>query len=79
MRRGHAIIAGAMAPIAIDPSTRRSTATWLGRGLLFVAVVFLLEHARPLLLPIAIAVVFTFVLAGPVRHLRRAGIPEYLA
>ncbi|MDQ6638716.1 MAG: AI-2E family transporter [Pseudomonadota bacterium] len=67
-----------MAPIAIDPSARRNATTWLGRGLLFVAIVFLLEHARPLLLPIAIAIVFTFVLAAPVRALRRAGIHEYI-
>lgn len=67
-----------MAPIAIDPSTRRNATTWLGRGLLFVAIVFLLEHARPLLLPVTIAIVFTFVLAAPVRALRRAGIHEYI-
>jgi predicted PurR-regulated permease PerM len=45
---------------------------WLGRGLLFVAVVLLLEHARPLLLPVTIAIVFTFVLSAPVRLLRRS-------
>ena len=28
---------------------------WLGRGLLFIAIVLLLEHARPLLLPVTIA------------------------
>jgi predicted PurR-regulated permease PerM len=67
-----------MAPIATDPSTRRGTATWVGRGLLFVAIVFLLEHARPLLLPVTIAIVFTFVLAAPVRALQRAGIHEYI-
>ncbi len=51
--------------------------TWLGRGLLFVAFVFLLEQARPLLLPVAIAVVFTFVLSAPVRALRGFGVHEY--
>ena len=51
---------------------------WVGRGLLFVAVVLMLEHARPVLLPIAIAIVFAFVLAGPVRALRRRGVHEYL-
>ena len=50
---------------------------WLGRGLLFVAVVLLLEHARPLL-PVAIAIVFTFVLSAPVRALQRAGVHEYI-
>jgi len=65
-------------PIAIDPSARRSATTWVGRGLLLIATVFLLEHARPLLLPVAIAIVFTFVLATPVRALRRAGVHEYI-
>ncbi len=67
-----------MAPIAIDPTARRTATTWLGRGLLFVATVLLLEHARPLLLPVVIAVVFTFVLATPVRALRRVGVHEYI-
>jgi predicted PurR-regulated permease PerM len=51
---------------------------WLGRGLLFVAIVLLLEHARPLLLPVTIAIVFTFVLSTPVRALQRRGIHEYV-
>ena len=51
---------------------------WVGRGLLFVAGVWLLHEARPLLLPVAIAIVFTFVLAAPVRALRRRGVHEYL-
>ncbi|MGZ5131785.1 MAG: AI-2E family transporter [Caldimonas sp.] len=60
------------------PEIRRATPTWVGRSLLFVAVVLLLEHARPLLLPVAIAIVFTFVLSAPVRALRRAGVHEYV-
>jgi len=66
-----------VAPLPIDPATRRSATTWLGRALLFVAVVLLLEHARPLLLPVTIAIVFTFVLSAPVRALQRAGVHEY--
>ena len=50
---------------------------WVGRGLLVVATVVLLEHARPLLLPVTIASVFTLVLSRPVRALKRAGIHEY--
>jgi len=50
---------------------------WLGGGLLFIATVLLLEHARPLLLPVTIAIVFTFVLSAPVRMLQRYGIHEY--
>jgi predicted PurR-regulated permease PerM len=60
------------------PEPRRQALSWVGRSLLFIAVVFLLEHARPLLLPVAIAIVFTFVLAAPVHALRRAGIHEYI-
>ena len=60
-----------------DRDRLRPAGLWLGRGLLLVAAVVLLEHARPLLLPIAIAIVFTFVLARPVRALRRAGVHEY--
>ncbi len=52
--------------------------SWLGGALLFVAVVLLLEHARPLLLPVTIAIVFTFVLSPPVRALQRAGVHEYI-
>ena len=75
---GHAIIARNVAPLPIDPAIRRTATTWLGRALLFVAVVLLLEHARPLLLPVTIAIVFTFVLSAPVRALQRAGIHEYV-
>ena len=52
-------------------------AGWVGRGLLAVAVVFLLKEAQPLLLPVASAVVLTFVLSPSVRWLRRRGLPEY--
>ena len=72
------MIGRTLAPIAFDPAARRVATTWLGRGLLFVATVLLLEHARPVLLPVTIAIVFTFVLAQPVRALRRAGVHEYL-
>lgn len=65
-------------PAPIEPSRRPAGSVWLGRGLLFVAMVLLLEHARPLLLPVTIAIVFTFVLAAPVRAMRRAGIHEYV-
>ena len=71
------MIGRTLAPIPIDPAARRAATTWLGRGLLFVATVLLLEHARPLLLPVTIAVVFTFVLSAPVRALQRAGVHEY--
>src|SRR5690606_10280560 len=62
--------AGAAAPAA------GGIPRWVGVALLVIALVFLLEHAKPLLLPIVVAVILTFLLAGPVRRLRRAGIPE---
>jgi predicted PurR-regulated permease PerM len=59
-------------------ASSRPHSTWVARALLAVAVVFLLENAKPLMLPIVIAVAFTFVLAAPVRWLRRRGMPDYL-
>ncbi len=47
-------------------------------GLFVIASIALLREARPLLLPIVIAVLFAFVLAPSVRRLRQAGIPEYV-
>jgi predicted PurR-regulated permease PerM len=52
-------------------------AGWVGRGLFTVALILLLQHAQALLLPIATAVVLTFVLSPAVRWLRRRGLPEY--
>ncbi len=66
-----------MQPTEPSTSARASPSTWLLRGLLFIGVVLLLEQARPLLLPVAIATVFTFVLSAPVRALRRIGVHEY--
>ena len=66
-----------MQPPAMSSPERTRPSTWLLRGLLFVAIVFLLEQARPLLLPVAIAITFTFVLSAPVRALRRVGLHEY--
>ena len=51
-------------------------ASWATRGLLAVAIVFLLQAAKPVLVPVVVAVAFTFVLATPVRWLRRHGVPE---
>ena len=59
-------------------ASTRPHSTWAARALLAVAVVFLLENAKPLMLPVVVAVAFTFVLAAPVRWLRRRGIPDYL-
>lgn len=56
-------------PLARPPS-------WVGKGLFWMALAFLVKTAQPLLLPVVIAVILTFVLATPVRALRRRGIPE---
>ncbi|MEO7009967.1 MAG: AI-2E family transporter, partial [Caldimonas sp.] len=60
------------------PPRSATGATWVGRGLLAVAIVFLLENAKPLMLPVVIAIAFTFVLAAPVRWLRRRGLSEFV-
>ena len=64
-------------PMNVDD--RRPSPPWVGYALVFVAIVFVLVAARPVLLPIAIAIVFTFVLSAPVRSLRRRGVHEYAA
>ena len=63
----------------MNDADRRPSPPWVGHALVFVAVVFLLVAARPVLLPIAIAIVFAFVLSAPVRWLRRRGVHEYAA
>jgi predicted PurR-regulated permease PerM len=72
------MIGRTLAPIPIHPAARAAAVTWWGRGVLFVAAILLLEHARPLLLPVTIAIVFTFVLSTPVRALQRRGVHEYI-
>lgn len=51
---------------------------WAAIGLFGVALLWFLQWAQPLLLPVAIAIAFTFLLAGLVRRLRRIGIPPPL-
>jgi predicted PurR-regulated permease PerM len=76
--RGVAVPSSASTLSPPSSSPPRPATPWLGRGLLFIGAVLLLEHARPLLLPVTIAIVFTFVLSAPVRALRRWGIQEYV-
>lgn len=65
-----------MGPSAAPP--HRGVPPWVGQALLVVAAVFLLRAAKVVLLPVALALVFTFVLAPPVRRLRSAGVPSAL-
>jgi predicted PurR-regulated permease PerM len=68
--------AQAQASAALLQPTKPPPASWAMRVLLGVAIVFVLQLAKPLMLPLVIALAFTFVLSGPVRRLRRVGIPE---
>src|SRR4029453_2403584 len=61
----------------IPPAAARPVSTWVARALLAIAVILLRGTAKPLMLPVVIAVAFTFVLAAPVRWLRRHGVPDY--
>lgn len=57
-------------------SDSRHITPWALRGLFAVAAIWLVKQAQPLLAPVVIAVVLTFVLAPAVRGLRRRGLPE---
>jgi predicted PurR-regulated permease PerM len=59
-------------PVEIGPWLKNSAL----RGLLVIAIVLVLKAASELLIPVAVALLLTFVLAPPVRTLRRYGIPE---
>ncbi|MEO8411365.1 MAG: AI-2E family transporter [Propionivibrio sp.] len=64
-------------PANLSRATPR-TLNWIGAGLLFIASVYFLREAQTLLIPIVIAVVFTLVLATPVRYLARRRVPEFI-
>ncbi|KQY88865.1 MULTISPECIES: AI-2E family transporter [Roseateles] len=51
---------------------------WALRGVFFLALVFAVREARPLLAPVLIAVLLTLALSPAVRALRRHGVPEVL-
>jgi predicted PurR-regulated permease PerM len=51
-------------------------AQWPLRALFVLALIFAVQHARTVLLPIVVAVVLTLILAPAVRRLRRVGITE---
>lgn len=61
----------------VEPaSTTACAGRFAPRALLAVALIFLLREAQTLLVPVVAAVVLTFLLSGPVRALRRRGVPE---
>jgi predicted PurR-regulated permease PerM len=47
-------------------------------GLLAVALIVLAKYAQPVLLPVAVAIVLTFLFSPLVRRLRRVGVPDAL-
>jgi predicted PurR-regulated permease PerM len=49
---------------------------WATRGLLLIALIFLLKEASAIVLPVLVALILTFVLAPVVRTMRHHGIPE---
>lgn len=66
------------APRPPVPAPRPLVASaWASRALVGVAVVACLHVAAGVLVPLSFAVVLTFVLAGPLRRLRRHGVSEY--
>lgn len=65
-----------MQPADTAPARRPSTRAQ--KALLVVALVFLVKEAQPLLAPIVIAVVLTFVMSPGVHALRRRGVPEVI-
>jgi predicted PurR-regulated permease PerM len=62
------------APVQIGPWLRNTAL----RALLVIAIIAMLKVAADLLIPIALALLLTFVLTPPVRTLKRYGIPEAL-
>lgn len=67
-----------MQPPAVEQAARGRASSWALRGLFGIALLLFLREAKPLLVPVAMAVVLTFVLSPWVRMLRRRGIPEAL-
>lgn len=68
--------AAAVEPVEPAPTPWHGSRTL--KGLLAVALIFLLKLAQPLLVPVVVAVVLTFLLSPQVRALRRYGVPEVL-
>ncbi len=52
---------------------------WASRGLLLIALLFLLREASSIVLPVLVALILTFVMAPAVRTMRHHGIPETIS
>lgn len=72
----------AVAQVARSPRAAHAmpvnASDWAVRGLFVLALLVLVREAKPLLAPVAFAVMLTFVFSPAVRALRRRGIPEML-
>ncbi|PHV10152.1 hypothetical protein [Chitinimonas sp. BJB300] len=53
-------------------------ANWVGKALVAIAVVFFLQTAKAILIPVALAGVLVFTLARPVWRLHVLGISNYI-
>lgn len=58
------------------PPPRVRASSFALNGLFAIALLFMLKFAEPVLLPILVAVIFTFLLSPTVRALRRRGIDD---
>lgn len=65
-------------PPDTPPMPPRGMPAWVGKALLAIAAVFLLQAAKSVLMPLAVAILLTFLLFGPVRLLTRVGVPPAL-
>lgn len=52
---------------------------WASRGLLLIALLFLLREMSSIVLPVLVALILTFVMAPAVRTMRHHGIPETIS
>src|SRR5262245_3418680 len=57
-------------------AAKRPRNDWPVRALLVLALLFAVQQTRPVLLPIVVAIVMTFMLAPAVRKLRHLGITD---
>ena len=66
--------------MAVSPGalTERLRAPLAVKVIAFVALIFLLKSARDIVLPVAIAIILTFLLAPLVRALRNRGLNDAL-
>lgn len=60
------------------PPRPRGMPSWVGKALLAIAAIFLLQAAKAVLMPLAVAILLTFLLFVPVRMLTRIGLPPAL-